>query len=112
MRQLVSALREQKRVRNRKIVAKISDFLFLQQANHRDKADPRKLSNEDRVKAKRGAKRNCHPSGPRHLGRLPASTHIAPTGQNGIKKQKATEENPRWPVLLMVPATGIEPATH
>ena len=50
--------------------------------------------------------------GPAHLGRLPASTHIAPTGQNGLKKQKATEENPRWPVLLMVPATGIEPATH
>ncbi len=50
--------------------------------------------------------------GPANLGRLPASTHIAPTGQNGIKKQKATEENPRRPVLSVVPATGIEPATH
>ena len=32
--------------------------------------------------------------GPAHLGRLPASTRIAPTGQNRLKKQKATEENP------------------
>lgn len=61
-----------KRVPNRKKVAKIPEFLFLQQANHRDKADPRKLSNEDRVEAKRGAKGSCHPSGPRPSG-TPAS---------------------------------------
>lgn len=57
-----------KRVPNRKKVAKISEFLFLQRANHRDKADPRKLSNKCRVEAKREAKESCHPCGSRPSG--------------------------------------------
>lgn len=81
MRRLVSALREQKRVPNRKKVAKISEFLFLQRANQRDKADPRKLSNKCRVEAKREAKGSCHPEAKRGAkeGRHPCGSRPSGT---------------------------------
>lgn len=85
------------------------------------------LGPENRTEAKRRARRTtalsicgdtrlrqCRTSGAAaYPGRPPNSTQIAPMGQNEpIKRKRPPSKIARRPAFSMVPATGIEPATH
>lgn len=130
---LAFALPERKRIPNRKKLQKCPIFCFC----NRRIAETRQIRNkylasaelgpENRTEAKRRARRTtalsicgdtrlrqCRTSvAAAYPGRPPNSTQIAPTGQNEpIKRKRPPSKIARRPAFLMVPATGIEPATH
>lgn len=133
MRRLAFALPERKRTPNRKKLQKCPIFCFCngriaetRQIRNKNLASA-ELGPENRTEAKRRARRTtalsicgdtrlrqCRTSGAAaYPGRPPNSTQIAPTGQNEpIKRKRPPSKIARRPAFSMVPATGIEPATH
>ena len=133
MHRLAFALSERKRIPNQKKLQKCPIFCLCngritetRQIRNKYLASA-ELGPENRTEAKRRARRTtalsicgdtrlrqCRTSGAAaYPGRPPNSTQIAPTGQNEpIKRKRPPSKIARRPAFLMVPATGIEPATH
>lgn len=133
MHRLAFALSERKRIPNQKKLQKCPIFCLCngritetRQIRNKYLASA-ELGPENRTEVKWRARRaaalsicggthlwQCRTSGAAaYPGRPPNSTQIAPMGQNEpIKRKRPPSKIARRPAFSMVPATGIEPATH